>query len=495
MKKSIAGGIVALLVAGGVAFTGGAASAHTPEASATCEAITISATSYDGTRPAQGEPTVTIANPDYKPATPGSPAVGTPTITVPNPSYVPEQPAVYEDQVTEREYKKWKIWWWDVQWFPATATPGGWEPTGNVRTESVKIKDAVPAQGTPTIEVANPDYRPAVDPTPEQGTPTITVANPDYVPADTTPNTVTASVDGAQVYAAEFGSSHRATIPINGATKHDWSVTITAWNDPSGSKGWTKTITGKTAACPPVGITVPDLTVNPPTCDADGTLPFLGNPAAQNPNGYEFPGQGFRVYLDRAYAGPGTYTATLQKVGAGFDPAYPYGTKITGGSTTQTLTVAARTGYQDGDAEKPCYVEVPDETVITGEWATGEYECGDTEVTETRTVETTTYTLNRVTGGISSSTTSTTEERTRDLTDEEIDALDCAVVTPPTEEPTDETPVAEQPKPVAAAARTAQAEDTLATTGGETAWGAAALAFGMIAAGTIAMAVRRRRAA
>src|SRR5690606_3488018 len=34
---------------------------------------------------------------------------------------------------------------------------------------------------------------------------------------------------------------------------HDWTVTITAWNDVDGSKGWTRTISGTTTPCiPPV---------------------------------------------------------------------------------------------------------------------------------------------------------------------------------------------------------------------------------------------------
>lgn len=249
MKKTIAGAAAALLLAGGiVALSGTAASAHTPEASATCDALTIEATYYQ-TRPASGDPEIQIPNPDYVPATPGTPAVGTPTIVVENPDYVPAQPAVYEEQVTEREYKKWKIWWWDVQWFPANANPGGWIPTGNVRTEQVLVTPEQPAQGTPTIEVANPDYVPATLPTEAQGEPTITAPNPDYVAADDAPNTVTATVDGEQVLSESFGTDYSATIPLEKYTEHDWSVTITAWNDADGSKGWTKTITGTTTAC------------------------------------------------------------------------------------------------------------------------------------------------------------------------------------------------------------------------------------------------------
>lgn len=95
--------------------------------------------------------------------------------------------------------------------------------------------------------------------------------------------------------------------------------------------------------CGPVDVVVPLLEVLPPSCDTDGSLPWTSNPAAQNPNGYEFPGLGFRVYLNKAYTGPGVYVATIQKIGAGFDPAFPYGTKVTG-ETKQTLTVLEKTG-------------------------------------------------------------------------------------------------------------------------------------------------------
>lgn len=400
MKKPIAGAAAALLLAGGiVALSGTAASAHTPEASATCDALTIEATYYE-TRPASGDPEIQIPNPDYVPATPGTPAVGTPTIVVENPDYVPAQPAVYEEQVTEREYKKWKIWWWDVQWFPANANPGGWTPTGNVRTEQVLVTPEQPAQGTPTIEVANPDYVPATPPTEAQGEPTITAPNPDYVAADDAPNTVTATVDGEQVLSESFGTDYSTTVPLEKYTEHDWSVTITAWNDADGSKGWTKTITGTTTAC-----------------------------------------------------------------------------------------------------EKPAQ---PEPIVTTGEWVTGDYACGDETVTETREVTTTEHTWNG-SEWVPGEPVTTTEERTRDLTAEEIDALECEVVTPPTEEPEEPTtepkPAApEEPKSaapaptVAKAAATEAQADTLAQTGGAdmTAWLLGAL--GMIAAGAAATVIRRKRA-
>ena len=84
-----------------------------------------------------------------------------------------------------------------------------------------------------------------------------------------------------------------------------------------------------TAACPPppvdctvgpvksdpvcaVEVVIPQPT--PPTCSTDGDFTALTSaPPAQNPNGYEF-GK-YRFYIAPAFAGPGTYELTLQKVG------------------------------------------------------------------------------------------------------------------------------------------------------------------------------------
>ncbi len=497
MKRKIIAGAVALLLGGaGAIIVAAPASAHTPTVSASCEAITVNATAYDGTKPAEGAPTIFVEkpNPAYVPATPGSPAIGTPTITVeqPNPAYVPAVDATY---VTETKYRH-PIFVWVFKW-DTDRPEHGWVDTGETR--QVELTPAVPAQGSPTIlvEVPNPAYVPEVPETPAVGTPTIVVeeANPAHVPADNTPNSVSVTVDGTVVHTAEFGGNYSTAVPVDGSKSHTYAVTITAWNDPTGSKGWTKTFTGKTTACPPVGITVPDLTVTPPTCLEDGSLPFLSNPAAQNPNGYEFPGQGFRVYLDRAFNGAGTYTATLQKVGPGFDAAFPYGTKITAGATSQTLVVLAATGFQSEDDEAACFVSVPEEETTTGEWVTGAYECGDTTVDETREVTTTTYTLNRETGEVTSASSTATEERTRDLTTAELDALECPVPTEPTNPP-----AAEEQPPAGGddgdLTLPAAAEGDLAQTGSNPAIALTAGAAGvaLLALGVLLLARRRQLA-
>jgi len=239
MRKVTSGAIAVLLAGAGLAFTAAPASAHTPAASATCEAITISASNYE-TKPASGEPT--IANPDYQPAVPGTPAVGEPTIVIDNPDYVPAKDAVTATEYLYKQLITGKTKWLDsLTWNPGL----GWYYAGETR--EVEVTPAQPAVGEPQIEVDNPAYVPAVPEVPAVGEPTI--PNPEYVEADETPNTVAVTVDGATT-TEEFGTDYSAVVPFeNKYVAHDWSVTITAWNDPSGDRGYTQTYSGTTTPC------------------------------------------------------------------------------------------------------------------------------------------------------------------------------------------------------------------------------------------------------
>ncbi len=280
------------------------------------------------------------------------------------------------------------------------------------------------------------------------------------------------------------GSAHTAEVVV----QTDWTDGFNS-SDDNGSV----TLTGNCAVTPPpptgpTVIPVPTLTVTPPTCDTDGTLPFLGNPAAQNPNGYEFPGQGYRVYISPAFAGPGTYTATIQKVGPGFDPAFPNGTKLSGGaSTTQTLVVLPKTGYQNTDSTAVCYSAPVPPKVTSTEWVDGTYKCDDTTVEQTRTTTTTPYVFDATTGTYNpdkSSATTVTDSRVRDLTAAEITA--CPVVTPP-DQPQPPTKVVETlPTPKA---------DGLAYTGvnGGTLVGATIGGFLLLTAGVTLVFFRRQK--
>ena len=115
--------------------------------------------------------------------------------------------------------------------------------------------------GTPTIP--NPDYVPAVpktDDTPEVpavGDPTI--PNPQYVAAydekvgngdAVAPkvNHVAVLVNGAEVENTDFGSSYSKTFPV--VAGDQYKVIVRAWDDPDGSKGWSKNFNGTIVACP-----------------------------------------------------------------------------------------------------------------------------------------------------------------------------------------------------------------------------------------------------
>lgn len=147
-----------------------------------------------------------------------------------------------------------------------------------------------------------------------------------------------------------FGASVNKSkaLPGDGATS-TWSAFVEA-EDGSYRKADSGTLT-----CGVPTITVPIVEAYPPTCTEDGYLSVFGKSTgpAQNANGYEFLGEGFRGYVAPQLAGPGVKTITFQKVGAGFDPAFPNGTKVTG-QTTQVVEVKGKLG-QTTDPASPCF--------------------------------------------------------------------------------------------------------------------------------------------
>lgn len=192
-------------------------------------------------------------------------------------------------------------------------------------------------------------------------------------------NTWTATVGGV-TQSGTFGASLSLLLPVaqeNSTTSY--TATIQAED---GSYSQTKT--GSVGPCGTTTIQLPILGATDPTCSSPGYLSpnFTKWPAAQNPNGYE--GDGFRVYISPAYSGPGTYTATLQKVGAGFDPKYPNGTKVVG-QTTQTIVV------QPQISDEICAGDQPENKVDKTEWVDEKLTCDARAVTQTRWVTTTPY--------------------------------------------------------------------------------------------------------
>lgn len=469
IRKIIASATAALFVGGGLAVaTALPASAHTPEVTATCSSVSASLTNYEyvpGTPAELGTRVVT-------PGIPAQPAVyGERPVITPAVEYVPANPGT-----TQYEYKQLvtgKTKWLDsLTWNPGL----GWYHTGV--TQTVGATPEVPAQEAVYGEA----------PLISAEVPAVPEVTEEYVVKEAVPaqdNLVEFYVDGTLVKSERFGTSYNGSIALSGVTGVQYSVVIDAIG-----RQYDKTITGKTKACPPVDVTLPTLTVTPPTCTADGTLPFLGNPAAENPNGYEFPGQGFRVYLSPGFTGPGTYTATLQKIGAGFDPAFPYGTKVNG-QTKQVLVVEGATGFQGDNPEAPCYVAVPPTETTYGEWSTPHIDC-DTEVgaeiSISREVTVVTHTLDPVTGEVSSTSETHTERDVHVVTQAEVDAVDCPL--PPV---TPETPATPEGQGGDNPGDYEAVQASLAQTGGTVApWALGGGALALLA-GAVLLLVRRRQ--
>ena len=152
------------------------------------------------------------------------------------------------------------------------------------------------------------------------------------------------------------------------------------------------------------------------------------------------------------------------------------------------FTIEEGAEYQSDNPEAPCYVEVPPTTTTNGKWTTPEITCenevGD-ELPITRTVTTVTYTLDPKTGDVDSASSTSTENGVYVVTEADIEALDCPVVTPtPTPTPTETSVPASASQP------------PLAETGGiMNPWipttGALLLAFGALVA--LAAFLSRRR--
>jgi hypothetical protein len=257
--------------------------------------------------------------------------------------------------------------------------------------------------------------------------------------------TVTASDNAAIAVGATIpksgSKSFTQTVPAPAAGVTGSANLTVRWSDGFTQSGIVASATVGADCTGPVTVVVPELPVLPPTCTEPGSLPWTSNPLAQNANGYEFPGQGYRAYLDHAYVGAGTYVVTVQKVGAGFDAAFPNGTKVTG-ATSQTLTVLPAIGNQTADASAPCFTrpEQPEPKVTYTEWKDAENNCTVDVIVQTRDMVTTTYTWDESEGEYVASVVTEQEVQQRPKTDQEKEA--CVIVTPPTDQPTEPTPTA-----------------------------------------------------
>lgn len=461
LNRYIAGVAVATLATLGVGLTAQSASAHTPTASATCEALTISATSYDGVKPGTkavfGEKLVSEAV-AYQPAVYGPKPLLTAAVIYQPATYELEYEFVHKDNGNgNSDRTKWAPQGWN-----AGENGRGWEPTGLTRngkqlTAEVQAKDAV--YGDAPLVSAEVLAQPAKYETVE-----VTPAVAD----DTAPNTIVATVDGTQVVSDEFGTSYNKVVPFADKTvAHQWSVTITAWNDPTGSKGWTKTLTGTTKPCAPVvtitEIPYPKLLANE-VCGADNDTVYV-DPEWLNQYGHLIAGP----WIDSKYKtidGKRVVDGSAQ-IKAEFRKTHIWaGTAGTSASDyTRWMMYPGTAPFVHEDIATACAPQ-PEDDVILGEWSKPVITCenvvGD-EFAITREVSTTEYVLSE-NGWVPGEAVVTTEEGTYTVTAEDIEALDCVITQPPTTTPE---PAVVKPAVTKAAAVTAEA-DTLATTGGST---------------------------
>lgn len=496
-NKLAALALVGALIGGGVATTAGtgSAEAHDNTASATCSALTVNAVYYE-TKPGKGEPTLTVNNPDYKPAVPGVPAVGYPTISVEiaNPNYVPGKDGV--PAVTKTEYLYKQLVTGKTKWMDSlTWNPGlGWYYAGESRTTEVTpAVPAVPAVGTPTtwVDQPNPAYVPAVPEIPAVGEPTKIIDNPEYVAPNAEPNSVKVWIDGVVVEDKFFGTNYSRVFDFgNKYVAHDWKVQITAWNDPTGSKGWTKTRTGTSTPCeiPVVG---PKHNANgEATCGAYSITLY-------NQQGEYESAQtaSFVTYIDGKFASTYAVAGGKQQTITGTFP-----------EDSGNHQIIVRTGPAQGDefvfsldVTSDCVPPKPEPKVTEGEWSKPVVTCDNTvgdKIDIEREVTTTPWKL--VDGQWVPDTENAkieTEKDTYTVTAEDIKALDCAVVVPPTEEPKPTATPTPAPKPVVAE----NTDGALAATGGDpvvTLWaltgGAMMVALGAL---SVLLAARRRQLA
>jgi len=121
-----------------------------------------------------------------------------------------------------------------------------------------------------------------------------------YETTDGQSNTVSVTIDGVEVANSPFtfGASFSHTWPVPPATAgHAAVVTIVAWDDPTGTEGWTRTIELNIKACeevtqPPVTeppVTEPPVTeppvTEPPVTEPPVTQPPVTQPPTATPSG------------------------------------------------------------------------------------------------------------------------------------------------------------------------------------------------------------------
>lgn len=104
---------------------------------------------------------------------------------------------------------------------------------------------------------------------------TVNLTNYQTKPGSATPNHATVVVDGVSVTDADFVQSYSNTFAFgNKFVSHNYTVTVTAWDDPEGTNGWTKTYTGTSTSC---ANTVTPIAPAAHNMTCDGVVPVNGS--------------------------------------------------------------------------------------------------------------------------------------------------------------------------------------------------------------------------
>jgi uncharacterized repeat protein (TIGR01451 family) len=390
MAKAVAALATALaLSVVGLAVVAPRAEAHTPAVTATCGTLEVNLTNYQ-VNSGHAETFKTVHHA----------AVGEPTI--PNPYY---KPAVAEVSHTVIEADQRFSWTGGPDGPGSSSTPlsdqNNWQGASNYKdgdplgkvwsasddkgkaswffwtTKIVKVIDtpAKPAEGTPTVP--NPDYVAAFDEM---------VSNHDFVAPLT--NHVTVTVNGVVVKDVDFGSSFTGSYSFLANQNNPYKVVVTAWDDPDGSQGWTKTFSGTQAGC-----VTPKL---PPTVGFGSQTCTVGDQGQPSlTGGWIVPGtsEGVSTKVMKGDAEvssltgllPGTYEVVASLTDAAHSS---WGTLPTGwtshdGTVSYSVTIGAAALAQ-------CTVDQPKAKITYGNW-TGTPTCGNPSIYQTRDVFTAVY--------------------------------------------------------------------------------------------------------
>jgi hypothetical protein len=315
IRRAIAAVAATGLVSIGLVASSLPAEAHTPRVSTTCDALTVDLQSYQyrAAVPAQGytEYEWTKTTVDTKTS-----------IDSPGDGWV-QGDAVAWEYVDKHGRTRWE----DSATWNAESNPQsfGWELTGNVKYEWSKTTvETTWAKNSPGSKWTKTGQERFHETAPAQ---------PEKV------NTVVVTIDGTQVANTTFATSFNHTYNYDSKyVSHTYNVAVTAWDDPTGSHGWTKTFTGSSTACeqPTTADATANVTVTPATCT---------DPATAAPSDVV----NATLTSSTGTTGPGDYSFTFTANS---------GHTFADGTSTETFTgtLAGPIGNQSTNPSGACYV-------------------------------------------------------------------------------------------------------------------------------------------